>query len=143
MKEQILLNLTIESSDSALPEIREQIMGQAESIGTDSSVLQRLDLVLEEALLNVMRHGYKGSSGIIEVTLSATADGSLKLAIIDSGIPFNPLSIPPPDLTLPLEERTIGGLGVHLIRSMTDEAAYYRKNNRNLLVLTFTRPEST
>jgi serine/threonine-protein kinase RsbW len=51
----------------------------------------------------------------------------------DDGRPFDPLLVPPPDLTLPLERRPIGGLGIHLIRSLMDEVAYARHDGRNVL----------
>jgi len=57
------------------------------------------------------------------------------LTIMDDGIPFNPLSVAPPDLSVLLHEREIGGLGIHLIRSMFDEVTYHRKVGRNVLTI--------
>ncbi len=55
--------------------------------------------------------------------------------IVDSGIPFDVLSVPPPDLDAPVMERPTGGLGIHLIKRLTDSAAYRREGGRNILEL--------
>jgi serine/threonine-protein kinase RsbW len=57
------------------------------------------------------------------------------LTIMDDGIPFNPLSVAPPDLSVLLHEREIGGLGIHLVRTMFDEVTYHRKVGRNVLTI--------
>ena len=57
----------------------------------------------------------------------------IETEIIDNGIPFDPLAQPEPDLTLPLEERKIGGLGVHIIRTVMNHLNYHRADGRNHL----------
>jgi anti-sigma regulatory factor (Ser/Thr protein kinase) len=59
----------------------------------------------------------------------------LIIEIIDSGLPFNPLSKDDPDLLLDLDERKIGGYGVFLIKTLIDEVTYQRENNQNILTL--------
>jgi anti-sigma regulatory factor (Ser/Thr protein kinase) len=96
----------------------------------------RLDLVLalDEAVANVIQHGYRGGPGELEVEASL-ADGEVELRVIDRAPPFDPLVVPPPDLGGGLERRPVGGLGVHLIRMLTDRAEYRREGGRNVLVL--------
>ena len=57
----------------------------------------------------------------------------LMVTVSDDGVAFNPLAVPPPDTTLPLEERELGGLGIHLVRNLTDEATYGRLGGRNVI----------
>ena len=60
----------------------------------------------------------------------------MRLIIQDRGIPFNPFQKTPPDLSKPLEEREIGGLGIHLVRQLMDEYEYNRQIDRNVVVMT-------
>lgn len=118
-----------------LPAVRRKVMAAAREHGISTDVLQRLDLVLEEALMNTALHGYGGKEGEMTVMLDFGGDGCLTLTLEDCGIPFDPAAASAPDLTIPVEERPIGGLGVHLIRSMSDSLAYRRDGGRNILTL--------
>ena len=57
------------------------------------------------------------------------------MTVADDGIPFNPLSIAPPDTGLSVEDRRIGGLGIHLVRNIMDEVTYNRRTDRNVVIL--------
>ena len=63
------------------------------------------------------------------------ADRRFLLTIIDDGIPFNPLTPETPDTNTPIEERELGGLGIHLVRTLADEATYQRQADKNVLTL--------
>jgi anti-sigma regulatory factor (Ser/Thr protein kinase) len=96
-------------------------------------VVNALNVVLDEAVSNAINHGYDaGVRGEIAVRLRRAPDGVL-LEVEDDGRPFDPLQAPPPDLTLSLERRPIGGLGIHLIRNLMDEVSYARVGGRNVL----------
>ena len=96
-------------------------------------VLQAADLALEEHLTNVMNYGYAdGMPHDILIRLEIV-EGAFQIEVEDDGKPFNPLERPPVDMTIPLEDRPIGGLGIHLIRHYMDEVAYRRENERNIL----------
>ncbi|ROP99738.1 serine/threonine-protein kinase RsbW [Stella humosa] len=93
-----------------------------------------LSLVVEEAASNVVRHAY--AQGGTDGTLSMERSGdSVTVEIVDDGPAFDPLSVPPPDPNQPLMEREIGGLGVEMIRRMTDRQDYRRDAGRNRLTL--------
>jgi len=94
-----------------------------------------IDLVLDELVSNVIRHGLKGDGEhFIEVNMHC--DGhDLTLEVEDGGVPFNPLDAPVPDITLPIEERRAGGLGIHLVRQFMDTLAYERRGERNYLLM--------
>lgn len=95
-------------------------------------VVQAADLSLEEHLTNVMNYAFADSQvHEIRVRLELTG-GGLQIEVEDDGKPFNPLEHPGPDLTVPLEKRPIGGLGIHLIRSFMDELDYRREGTRNI-----------
>ena len=101
--------------------------------GLPPGVEYQIDLVLDEVVSNVIRHGLKDDHvHLIDVHLRL--DGQdLVLEIADDGVPFNPLEAPPPDISKPIEERRIGGLGIHLVREMMDDLSYDRRDGRNCL----------
>lgn len=90
-------------------------------------------LVLDEVVSNTIRYGYADRDPH-EITVRASvAGGRLTLEIEDDGRAFNPLEAPPPDVTLPIEEKPVGGLGLLLLRSVMDELDYRRSGERNVL----------
>ena len=96
----------------------------------------QVHLVLEELWLNVVNHGHL-SAGYHAVDIELTSDAeSLTIEMIDDGMPFNPLeNAPVPDVNAALDDRSIGGLGVHLVRTMMDELRYSREEGKNHLIL--------
>ena len=101
--------------------------------GLAGNVVNALNVVLDEAVSNAINHGYDtGVRGEIAVRLRRSPD-RVEVEVEDAGRPFDPLQAPPPDLTWPLERRPIGGLGIHLIKSLMDEVSYARQAGRNVL----------
>lgn len=99
-----------------------------------------VQVALDEILSNIVRHGSAGSEDrFIEMTF-ALVDGSLQITIVDDGPGLNPLTLPEPDLTAPLEDRRPGGLGIHLVTHLMDRVEYTRRDGRNHLVLTWRVP---
>jgi sigma-B regulation protein RsbU (phosphoserine phosphatase) len=103
--------------------------------GLAANVVHDLNLALEEILANIISYGYTDDrEHEIRVNLSMQP-GELSVEVEDDGQPFNPLEAPEPDTTKPLEERTIGGLGIHLVRKLMDGLEYNREDDRNLLTI--------
>ena len=104
-------------------------------------ILFRINLVIEELVLNIMDYGYDDDEHEIEITLKSSPE-SVIIDIIDEGRAFDPLhDAPIPDVNAPLEERAIGGLGVHLARTMMDELTYHREDTHNHMQLVKRRDE--
>ena len=111
-----------------------------ESFGTkhcfDPKLTYQIRLVLDEILTNIISYGYEDTaehSIRVEMNLNS---GVLRLVVDDDARPFNPLQeAPQPDVNAPFEKRHIGGLGVHLVKKIMDDASYERKDGRNLLRL--------
>jgi anti-sigma regulatory factor (Ser/Thr protein kinase) len=94
-----------------------------------------LHVAIEEHLANIIHHGYDpGQSGHVTIRFHP-GSGEIRVEIEDDARPFNPLLVPPVDVTRPIEARPVGGLGVHLIRQLTDQLDYQHRNHRNRLVL--------
>ena len=108
-------------------------------LGADEEAAMNLRLAVEEAVVNVMNYAYKNEKnsdgtpvqGIVEV--QAIADKhEVVFTVIDSGSPFDPTAIPDVDPTLPVEERPIGGLGIFMMRQLTDSINYKRVGEQNV-----------
>jgi serine/threonine-protein kinase RsbW len=94
------------------------------------------ELALEEVFMNVVMHGAgAGAAPWVEVSLCLADDG-LTMTVEDNGPQFDPLSLPPPDVTASLAQRPVGGLGVFLVRQMMDAVSYRRVGARNQLSMT-------
>lgn len=104
--------------------------------GLDATNLQQVTLAIDELFTNIVSYG--GLAGpAASISLDVVLDGSvLRISLSDPGRPFDPQEIPPPDLDSSLDDRPIGGLGVHLARTLVDTLAYRREDGRNHLSLT-------
>jgi serine/threonine-protein kinase RsbW len=91
-------------------------------------------LAVEEAVTNIILHGFGGLAGKIHITGHATR-GIIEIRIEDTAPPFNPLSVPDPDFTPDIRSRSMGGLGIFLIRKVMDEVIYRNDQGKNILVL--------
>jgi anti-sigma regulatory factor (Ser/Thr protein kinase) len=93
-------------------------------------------LALEEVFVNICHYAYPSGPGDIVLTCALEGDAFV-LEIMDRGTPFDVLSLPAPDTTLGIDERAIGGLGIHLIREMATSLNYRREDESNFLRLVF------
>ena len=104
---------------------------QANRVSEDD--LFKMRLVLDEAVINVIVHGYEDTAEhAINVSLSLLA-GVLTIHVDDDGMAYNPLNAPAPRFDLPIEQRRVGGLGVHIMKTLARKVEYRRENNRNHL----------
>lgn len=104
--------------------------------GLPMPLLSSLNLVLEEALTNAISYGFDDEiKHTIEIYFNKTGD-ELSISIVDDGHEFDPTLKADPDITVPAEDRQIGGLGIFLIKKVMDTVKYQRKENRNYLILT-------
>jgi len=110
------------------------VLSAAEQLNFDRKVQNQVRLATEEILVNVISYAYPGQNGEVTVSADQTSGREgLRVEISDAGTPFNPLSKPTPDLTIPIKDRQIGGLGIFLLRETMNEVSYRRENGRNIL----------
>ncbi len=122
-----------------------RLVDAVESFGTHAGLspdlTYRLTLSLDEIVSNVIRHGYSDTNDhVVEVRLSIH-DGVVTSVIEDDGHPYDPRESPEPDLSMPVEQRGPGGLGIFLVRQMMDSIDYARRDGRNILTVTASRRE--
>ncbi len=127
--------LALDSDLGELDRLREFIEAFCAREGVADSVCYHLSVALEELAVNAIRHGNcDPRTGAIRITLRRKGD-RLEVDYSDTGVTFDPLAAPPPDLTKDLGLRPIGGLGIHLVRCLMPEIRYERRNGCNCLLL--------
>jgi serine/threonine-protein kinase RsbW len=105
----------------------------AEQMSVDSKTLFQLNLVCDELVTNTILYGCQSSvAHTIRISIWVDMD-NIELTITDDGMAFDPLSLPSPDVQASVEERRIGGLGIHFVRESMDEAIYERVDKLNIL----------
>lgn len=125
-----------------LPELFDAVAQALADAGIDRERIDDVRLISEEVMCNAIDHGAR-PGGEHEVTLELAIERErIALHFRDDGPPFDPLAQPAPDLEADIDERPLGGLGLHLIRSLADEARYVRDEPYNVLHLVLSRPDA-
>ncbi len=118
------------------PGEKQKVVEALEQFGRDHhlppAVVHAADLALEEHLTNLMNYGFPDNREH-EIEVRFTLDSQFIIEVTDDGPPFNPLQLPPVDTSVPLEQRPIGGLGIHLIRRFMDGIEYGSEGGKNTL----------
>jgi len=130
MKSLTLRHTTAEVRD--LNDFRDFLEKAILSLGGSDDDAGDLVLAVNEAVTNSLLHGYGGQPGPIGLCVEAD-DGELRVILYDVAAPFDPTQVPPPDINLPLEDRPLGGLGIHMMRQLTDALTYRRSTEGNEL----------
>lgn len=132
------MTLTIENKIEETAKLHPFIQQFAATSGIDEIILSSVNLAVEEALVNSVMYAYptdkKG-----EITINAKWDGErneVSFVLTDSGVAFDPLSVPDADISSDVEERPIGGLGVFLVKQLMDSVDYKRDGDKNILTMT-------
>ncbi len=129
--------LVIENRIQELDKLEPFLSHFFEQKSIDMSLLPQLDLALEEAVTNVIMYAYpEGETGTAELTVNVN-NKQICSTLTDSGTPFNPLEQQEDNLDVSLEERKIGGLGIHLIKEIMSKVEYEYANGRNVLRMTY------
>ena len=126
--------IDLEDTITAVSQLAQFLSEIIETEGISFEVENAMQLSAEEAVVNIITHGYKWNSGMIDVKCEI-ADGLVTLTICDEAPYFNPLTLPPADVEAGIDDRRIGGLGVHLIRSLMDEVRYKQTDSGNCLIM--------
>ena len=135
--------LFITNEMSEVTKLKQFMEGAAREFGIPDDIQLSLNLAVEEAVVNVINYAYpKGTEGDIEINITNSPIPDLSessteviFTIIDQGVPFDPTTHDEADTTSELEERQIGGLGIHLIRNIMDRVEYQRDGNSNKLTM--------
>ena len=128
-------HLVLHNDIQQIPQLAEFMEFVAQTAKIDSVLTNSLNLAVEEAVTNVMLYAYPaGTDGLVDIGVLIRRD-LLEFSIVDGGKAFDPTAAPEADITLNVEDRPIGGLGIFLVRQIMDDVSYERKDARNILTM--------
>ena len=127
--------LTIAPDRGAVARANAAFIAFAEANAVPAGVRRSLNVALDELLQNTIAHGFAGrEGGAVTIAVELGTD-RLTVTLSDNGRPFDPLGAAAPDTAGSVEERPVGGLGIHLVRQLMDEVRYQRHADRNVVTL--------
>lgn len=130
------LRLTLRNDLAEIPRVADAVETFCEPLEPPMKDLMAVQLALEECITNVIQHGYRDAAPhTFTVELSAPEPDRIRMVITDDAPAYDPLARPEVNLELPIEERPIGGLGVHLVKKLMQHASYQRRAHQNILTL--------
>lgn len=134
------LKLILKNNISELDHLARFLEETGDQMGFSMKLVMNLNLVLEELVTNIIFYGFKDKAPH-EITIDFNIDDDkVAITITDDGIPFNPTQKDTPDsIDKSIDERDIGGLGIHFVNSLMNSMNYERKDNKNILYLIKTR----
>ena len=127
--------IEVETITKKVDVITDFVDERLEAIGCPLKARLQIDVAIDEVFANICEYAYSEGGPSLAWVYFEQLDGGKRVRITfeDEGLPFNPLEVPPPDITLSLDERGIGGYGIFIVRNTMDEVSYERRNNRNVL----------
>lgn len=129
------MSFELKNNLSELDTLEEKLDQLCDRLGLTNKCLCEINLALEELFTNIVSYGYDDAEEHwVRFTISYE-NGTITLKIEDDGRPFNPIEAREPDTKCPLENRKIGGLGIHLTKNIMDEMVHRRKGDKNILIL--------
>ena len=132
--DELTLDARTEELDQALAFVDECL----DRCGCERRTRTQIDVAVEEIFVNIASYAYPPAEtrppGSVTLRFEVQG-GAAVITLIDQGIPFDPLARPDPDVTLPAEERSIGGLGIYMVKKSMDGVSYRREDGRNVLTL--------
>ncbi|MCL2217164.1 MAG: ATP-binding protein [Defluviitaleaceae bacterium] len=128
-------SLNVQATEENIGPVLDFVTAELKRNNLPANLQSDILVAAEEIFVNIVHYAYKpGQSG--EVAINASITDKAIFRFEDTGIPFNPLEIEAPDLNVALEERKIGGLGVHLVKNLMDKVEYERAGGKNILTFT-------
>ena len=126
--------LAVSAEIDKLPDVLAFADGLLEQHDCPMKAQMQIDVALEELFVNIAHYAYPDSTGDAVIRMSVGSEYA-EITLIDSGIPYDPLAKPDPDVTLSAQDRPIGGLGIFMTKKLMDDISYEHKDGRNILTI--------
>ena len=126
--------ITVPAETASLETVNTFIQEKLEAIDCPKRARMQMQLAVEEIFVNIASYAYGQETGSAEIRMTVE-DGCAGIEFRDSGTPFDPLAKADPDVTLPAEERQIGGLGIFMVKKMMDDVQYRYEGGENILTI--------
>ncbi|MBO6194093.1 MAG: ATP-binding protein [Clostridiales bacterium] len=128
--------LTIEALAENLAIVTEFVDVRLEQVNCPMKAQMQIDVALEEIFINIANYAYQPGKGPATVRVDVADDPlTVTITFVDHGIPYDPLAKDDPDVTLPADQREIGGLGIFMTKKLMDDVVYEYKDGSNILRL--------
>ncbi len=128
--------LKVQASNETLHTVLGAIEEHLDANGCPNDVKIQVLIAAEEIYINIADYAYNGNPGEALVQMEVTQNPKLcRIVFKDKGIPYNPLEREDPDITLPAEERSIGGLGIFMVKQYMDKVEYRYEGGCNILMM--------
>lgn len=129
--------ITVDALIDNIPQVTAFVETELQKNNCPGKTMMQIDVAIDELFSNIAYYAYGEEQGQVTVQLQVTQDPpQINLSFIDSGMAYNPLENQDPDVTLSLEERQIGGLGIFMVKKSMDEVSYKRQAGNNILTIT-------
>lgn len=126
--------LILEANTENLDKVLDFVNPELENAGCDIKTQMQIDIAVEELFVNIAHYAYGDGTGTVQIQIEITAAPlSAVITFSDSGVPYDPLKRTDPDVTLSAEERTVGGLGIYMVKKSMDSIDYEYKDGKNIL----------
>ena len=126
--------LTIDATIENIAAVTDFVDGQLEQLGCPVKTQTQLDIAIDELFSNIANYAYYPEIGTATIRVEVTGDSlAVVITFIDNGVPYNPLAKADPDITLSVEQREIGGLGIYMVKKTMDDISYEYRAGQNIL----------
>ena len=129
------LSITLLNRRSEIAQAAELLEAFGIAHGLSADIVFKFNVALDEVVTNIISYAYEDEAEHQIAIRVALDGGEVSVRVEDDGRAFNPLDAPAPDLRSGIDERPIGGLGVHLVRSLMDSLEYHRERDRNIFIM--------
>ncbi len=137
------IHVVLRSDTHEIRKLADAIEYLADSLQLPPAMVFKLNLALDELITNTIAYGYaERKDGEIDIEMRRH-DDRVVVRLIDQAVAFDPFEVAVADTTSPLEDRPVGGLGIHFVRTLIDEVSYSRDDDRNVITLTLLFPTPT
>ena len=128
--------ITLEAKIENIPVLTAFVDEQLEALDCPMKPQMQMDVAIDEVFTNIASYAYPGETGDAVITFDFDPEARMvSITFEDHGIPFDPMQREDPDVTLPAEQRAIGGLGIFLVKKTMDDMQYTRRDGANVLVI--------
>lgn len=125
---------TFPADSAVLPEVMSFVEEELEKIDCSMKASMQITVSVEEIFVNIANYAYGSEKGEAKIAIDEE-NGKVIISFVDNGTPFNPLEREAPDITLSAQERSIGGLGIFMVRKTMDDVSYEYKDGRNIFTI--------
>lgn len=130
-----MAKITVDANRESIPQVAAFVERELENFSCPMKTLAQINIAVDEIYSNIVNYAYGDGVGKASVAVESAGENTVRVTFEDSGIPYDPLAKPDPDVTLSAEERKIGGLGIFIVKKTMDSMEYKYEDDKNILAI--------